>query len=320
MRDFHKFLLAATLATAISAPAMETRDVPPPPKCLLYASAKSLERQGKFADAKSIYRMALHNGAAGRSKREAFLGLARCEEKSGDFWAAFLAVESSYPTREELLGMPAEQRGKELARRAKMETRYADALAKRGHKEIGTTLKDGKKLTGFTSAAAVYHAVVFNNPQSPATLNALIERGDCLRAAGEFDEAEKSYRMLINTFPGAPEVEEARISLAGLLAEKTAGNGGLRGREERETTDILRSASTAVSLAPEVKEKLQTARVEINENKAQALLDTVKKHYAKRHNSRDHKATIFLLNEIIDRYPRSAAATEAAKMLAAEKN
>ncbi|MDR0867482.1 MAG: tetratricopeptide repeat protein [Planctomycetota bacterium] len=317
MRNFLRLLL---LALALTVPLfggetrnVETRAVPPPPRKMLYASAKALERAGEFAEAKAIYRMALHNGAGGRNKDEAFLGLARCEEQEGNFWAAFLAVESSYPTRDELLNLPAAERGDELARRAKMEMRYGDELSKLGDAETPAT-QDGKKLNGYQAAAAIFYAVVYNNPQAPVARTALLRRGDCLKNAGDFAEAEKSYRMLINTFPDAPEVAAAKISLASALAEKTADNGGLRGREERETTDLLLSTSTA-PLPPELREKLAATQSEIDENKAQTLLATVKNYYAKRLNSRDRHAATFLLNDILDRYPQTAAAAEAAKML-----
>lgn len=304
-------LLAAPLAAA-EAP---VRSAPEPPRALLYSSAKAMERRGEFDEAMAVYRMAIHNDVTGRSKDEAYLGLARCEEKQGNFWKAFLAVESSFPKKEELLALPNDRRGAELERRLKIETRLAAALAGLGAAPApDATARDGKPLNGFAAAAEVYQAIVYNNPQTTYARQALVKRGDCLRRNREFAAAEKSYRLLINTFPGTPEVAEANIALASLLAEKTSGNGGIRGDDEREATAIFNAAATVPDMKPELKEKLEEAKSAVDENKAQALLESVKNYYLKR-GRRERESAVFLLSDIIARYPRTDAAREAGELL-----
>ena len=318
MRRVTESVLIGLLLASGSVPAADThtRAVPTPPRALLYASAKNMERDGLFADAMAVYRMAIHNGVTGRAKDEAYLGLARCEEKQGNFWKAFLAVESSFPTRDELLALSNEERGKELQRRLKIETRLGDALAQKGRETIPEAkTKDGKNLNGWGAAAEVFNAIVFNNPKTPFARSALIKRGDCLRQNKDYDAAEKSYRLLINTFPEAAEVAEAKIALARLLAEKTQNNGGIRGDVEQETTAIFNAAATIPDMKPELKEKLTDARNAVNENKAQALLQSVKNYYLKRGGRKEKESARFLLADIVARYPQTKAATEAQELL-----
>jgi TolA-binding protein len=290
------------------------RVVPPPPRNLLYLAAKDHERGGNFAEAKAVYRMALHNGVTGAARREAFLGLARCEESEGNYWEAFKAVESSFPAKEDLLALAPAARGDEISRRLAAEMRLAAALAPHGAAEVGRKAS-GAAVTGWQAAAEVYYAVVYNNPQSELARQALVKRGDILRQAGDYAEAERSYRLLINSFPDTPEVVEAQISLAGLLAEKTAAEGGLRGDAERETVAIFRTAATLPNLAAPLKEKLQDAQQAVNENKAQALLAKVTHYYLPRGNRRERDAAKWMLNDIITRYPATTAATAARELL-----
>lgn len=309
-------ILFLTCTGVLAAADTSTRAVPEPPRRLLYSSAKALERERQYDEAMAIYRMALHNGVSGRAKDEAYLGLARCEEQQGNLWKAFLAVESSFPTREQLLALKNEERSEELLRRLNIETRLGDALTRAG-KNIVADAKDkkGAPLNGFAAAAEVFNSIVFNNPQSAPARAALIKRGYCLRQNGDFAEAERSYRLLINSFPGAPEVAEANIALAALLAEKTQTNGGIRGDEEREATAIFNAAAATPDLKPELKEKLAAAKKAVDENKAQALLQSVKNYYLKRGGRKEQESAAFLLADIIARYPQTQAAAEAKTLL-----
>lgn len=308
--------LPGALAASSSAADTSVRSAPEPPRALMYSSAKAMEKRGEFEDAMAVYRMAIHNGVTGRAKDEAYLGLARCEEKQGNLWKAFLAVESSFPTKDELLALPNDRRGAELERRLKIEMRLAAALAELGSAPApDATARDGKPLNGYAAAAEVYHAIVYNNPRTAYARQALVRRGDCLRRNRDYDAAEKSYRLLINSFPGTPEVAEANIALAALLAEKTSGNGGIRGDAERETDAIFNAAATVPDMKPELKEKLEAAKGAVDENKAQALLQSVKNYYLKRGGRRERESAVFLLSDIIARYPRTDAAREAGEIL-----
>ena len=310
------FGLCCLLLANARAADTSTRAVPEPPRALLYASAKALEREKQFADAMAVYRMALHNGVTGQAKDEAYLGLARCEEKQGNLWKAFLAVESSFPERDALIAMTNDERGREMERRLKIETRLGEALAQAGKAAVPDAAdKSGKAMNGWAAAAAVYYAIVYNNPKTVFARKALVRRGDCLRQNGDYGEAEKSYRMLINTFPGTPEVAEANIALAALLAEKTSGNGGIRGDAEQETTAIFNAAAATPDLKPELKEKLAEAQSAVRENKAQALLASVKNYYLKSGGKQGRQSAEFLLADIVARYPESSAAKEAAELL-----
>lgn len=288
-----------------------TRNVPPPPRKMLYLSAKEMERVGKYDEAKAVYRMAINNGVIGDAKDEAFLGLARCEEKQENFWLAFLAIESSFPERDALLNLPAEERAKALLLRVNLQWQIAGELEKIGTEIVADAVdKKNKKLNGFSAAAEIYHAIIYNHPKSDVARSAFIRRGFCLRQIGDFTEAEKTYRMLINTFPDAPEVAEAKIGLAALLAEKTHEKGGLRGREQSETTDIVRNAKTLTDKRPELQEQVEYAQTAIEENEAAALLQQAKE-YLKRGGRKSNSAAIFLLEDIYKRYPNTAAANEA---------
>ena len=52
----------------------------------------------------------------------------------------------------------------------------------------------------------------------------------------------------------------------------------------------------------------------MEENKAQALLESVKNYYLKR-GRRERESAVFLLSDIIARYPRTDAAREAGEIL-----
>lgn len=287
----------------------EVRKVTAPADRYLYLSAKKLELEGgedALDDAMSIYRMAVHNGAQGRALQEAYLGLARCEYARGNYWQAFRAVESSYPKEFDRA---------ELDLRAQMEMDLGQLLQKQSAQKVGDAMdKDGKPLSGYQAAAQVYESVVYNDPKGPYTPTALRRRAQCLKELKDYDEAEKTYYTLSNTFPHSKENIEAKLELIELLALKTKDTGGIKAQDQDRVTDMIRQAKTRQeSNDPSYKQKIEQAETALAENRAAARLQEAK-FYIKRGGDKAESAAKFILEDILRLYPDTTAAKEARQM------
>lgn len=320
MRQRHKFfyLTAAALALpsllcvfttgaqeAGAAPA--TRKVSQPEQKHYYISAKRLELKGteSVKDAMAIYRMALHNGASGAAREEAYLGLARCEYRLGNYWRSFQAVQSSLPDQFD---------ARALQLRSRMEMDLASILEQLAQKPVkGSKGKDDKELSGYQAAAIIYEAVIYNDPKSDFARKALQRQALCYQNSGDLNEAEKSYYKLVNTFPRSQEALQAQPEMVKLLALKSKGEGGLRGKKYDEAIDRIRQSKT-ISGGKNFQEKVKQAEQAVQENAAETKFNEAM-YYRKRGGRQAQASAEFLLRDIIRRYPQTKAGKQAQELV-----
>lgn len=291
--------------------ALTQRKIVQPSSEHFYVSAKKLELNGEDAvrEAMAIYRMALHNGAQGVAKEEAYLGLARCEYRLGNYWQSYKAVESSFPQEFEHA---------KIQLRSRMEMDLAQLLAQKKSEPIpGSEEKGGKPMTGYQAGAAVYNTVIYNDPKSEFARQALRYRGLCLKDAGELEEAEKSYYMLVNTYPSSREALEAGPEMVELQALKSRGEGGLRGKKYDEAINRLRQSKTVTSAGEDFNGKIEKAQQAVDESAAETRLKEAQ-YYRSRGGRKGNDAAEYILADIIKRYPQTQAGQEAQKIF--EKN
>ncbi len=287
--------------------AVSERKVTQPASEYYYISAKKLELNGPEAvrDAMAIYRMALHNGATNRAKEEAYLGLGRCEYRLGNYWRSFKAIESSFPQ---------EFDSTQTNLRSRMEMILGGLLEQLGNNPVKGSAEDGEKeLSGYQAAALVYQAVNYNDPKSGFAREALRSKGRCLLKSGEYDEAEKAYYTLLNSYPGSKEALEAGPELVELKALKSKNEGGLRGKTLDDAVNILRQAETMPDTNEAFKEKIGKAKTAVQENVAETKLKEAK-YYLKRGGKKSEVAARFILSDIIKLYPQTKAGKEAEEL------
>lgn len=283
----------------------------------IYLSAKRLElAQGgeKIEDAKAIYRMAIHNGAVGYELEEAYLGLARCEYRQGNYWAAFKALENSFPRKFDAQAV-------EL--RIKMELDLAGRLARTGEREVsGTPLKKDKagknlpdRMSGFEAAAEIYKTVTYNDPKGAYAPRGLLMSARCYKEAGMIGKAEVEYRHLVETFPDSKEAQKAQAELVEVIALKNLNNDkGVEGVAQDEVLSRMQQAKTVAKQSPQVSASVEKAENALAETQSRSMLDKAD-FYIQRGNKKSRAAAVFMLSEIVRLYPQTKAAEEASGKL-----
>lgn len=286
------------------------RKVAEPANPYLYLSAKKLELQGgeeALEEAMSIYRMAARNGAQGRALEEAFMGLARCEYARGNYWQAFLAIEASYPKEFDRAA---------LDLRSRMEADLAEKMIAKANAPVeGAQGKNGKPLNGYQAAVAIFDAMIYNDQKGPLIPAALRRKAFCQTQLKDYDEAEKTYFVLQNSFPYSQENAPAKLELIELLALKTKGEGGIKARRQEQVVEMLREVEASpAGDNPEIKQKMEAAKAAVRENQAAAKIEQAKT-YLKRGGTKENAAAKFLLEDVLRLYPDAESAKEAQTML-----
>lgn len=307
-----KILLLASFILLASNNAAEkniaTRKVSKPSGRQIYASARKLEIKGdenSIEDAMSIYRMAIHNGARGNAKEQAYLGLARCEYQKKNYWRSFQAIEESFPQKFVQ---------KEIDHRVMMELDLAKRMAMLGSRELEDAPSvGGKKLSGVDGAAAVFEAANYNDPKGKHAAYALWMRGRCLKSAGRYKEAELAYRLLTNTYPRSKEAALAQPELAVAMVKNEKGGYELEGEKELQVTEILNQAKT-IRGGKEFAGNVDEAVAIVNEKKAAKMLESAQ-FYLSRGSKESLPSARFLLGDIIKRFPQTESAGVAEKLL-----
>ncbi len=328
----YKIMLAAAVVGSLVMPAIaviaaestvgngknNVREVGEPSRRQIYLSAKRLELEAggeRIEDAKAIYRMAIHNGAKGYELEEAYLGLARCEFRQGNFWSAFAALENSFPQQFDQDG---------VALRIKMELDLAGRLARMGDREArsapfkkdinGKMLPD--RISCLDAAAEIYKTVTYNDPKGPYAPRGLLMSARCYKELGKFRESEVEYRHLVETYPNSKEAENAQAELIEVMAKKTElADKGLEGEAQDEILSRMLNAKAAAKSSPELEQSLERAEEAVATTQSKAMLEKVD-YYLSRGNRQSIEAAKFLLNDIIKRFPDTEAATTAAQKLA----
>ncbi len=305
------------IAGVAYADSSNVRKVQEPSKKQIYLSAKRLELAeggARIDDAKAIYRMAIHNGAQGFELEEAYMGLARCEFRQGNYWNAFEALESSFPKEFDQDG---------VALRIKMELDLAGRLARMGKREAtgapfkkdinGNMLPD--RISCLEASAIIYKAITFNDPKGPYAPRGLLMSGRCYNELGMYKQSEDEYRHLVETYPESVETEKAQAELVEVLAKKNAAaDKGIEGEVQDEVQDRLLQAKAVAKNSPEMAESVERANAALADTQSKAMLDKAE-FYISRGNSKSLSAAKFLLNDIIKRFPQTAAAKIAAERL-----
>ena len=293
------------------------RKVDEPSKKHIYLSAKRLElAQGgdKLEDAKAIYRMAIHNGAAGYELEEAYMGLARCEYRQGNYWAAFQAIESSFPKKFVT---------KEVELRVKMELDLAGRLARTGKREVtGAPLEKDKngnnlpsRINGYEAAALIYKAVTFNDPKGAYGPRGLLMSARCYKEAEQYYNSEVEYRHLVETYPDSEEAQKAQAELVEVIALKNMNNDkGIEGGTQDEVLSRMQQAKVVAKNSPQVSKSVEKAESAVAQTQSKSMLEKAD-FYIQRGNRKSRAAASFLLSEIIRLYPQTEAAEIAAKKL-----
>ena len=310
-------LIYVALSCIVYADSSNVRKVKEPSRKHIYLSAKRLELADggeKIDDAKAIYRMAIHNGAKGYELEEAYLGLARCEFRQGHYWAAFSALENSFPKQFDQDG---------VALRIKMELDLAGRLAKMGDREAtgapfkkdsnGNMLPD--RISCLEAAAQIYKTVTYNDPKGPYAPRGLLMSARCYKEIGEFKASEDEYRHLVETFPNSKETVKAQAELIEVLAKKSkSADEGLEGKVQDEVLNRMVQAKAVAKDSPELERSLENAQAAVDDTQSLAMLEKAD-FYIKRGNKKSIDAAKFLLNDIVKRFPKTEAATKAAEKL-----
>ena len=300
-----------------SAESSNVRKVQEPSKEQIYLSAKKLELAeggSRIEDAKAIYRMAIHNGATGFELEEAYMGLARCEFRQANYWAAFEALENSFPKKFDQDG---------VALRIKMELDLAGRLARMGEREAtGASFKkdkDGKmlpdRISCLDAAAIIYKAVTYNDPKGPYAPRGLLMSARCFKEVGRYREAEVEYRHLVETFPDSVESAKAQAELVEVLAKKSrTKDKGIEGEVQDEVQSRMLQAKAVAKDSPELEKSVERAKEAIAQTQSVSLLEKAD-FYIKRGNRKSLEAAKFILNDIIRKYPETHAAKTAEEKL-----
>ena len=304
-------------AGMVRAESSNVRKVQEPSKEQIYLSAKKLELAeggSRIEDAKAIYRMAIHNGATGFELEEAYMGLARCEFRQANYWAAFEALENSFPKQFDQDG---------VALRIKMELDLAGRLARMGKREAtGAPFKkdeNGKmlpdRISCLDAAAIIYKAVTYNDPKGPYAPRGLLMSARCYKEVGKLLEAEVEYRHLVETFPDSVETAKAQAELVEVLAKKSrTRDKGLEGEMQDEVQSRMIQAKAVAKNLPELEKSVARADAEIAQTQSSSLLEKAD-FYIKRGNRKSLEAAKFILLDIIKKYPDTPAAKTAAEKL-----
>lgn len=244
--------------------------------------------------------------AGTEAREEAWYGVARCEYRRGNWWSSFDALERSFPQQYER---------SEVAGRVKLEMYIGERLWRIGTEPAPQAVVEGNQLSGYQAASKVYAAAIFNQPIASDAPLALLRRGDACTMEGEWKEAVKYYRQVVEYYPESDQAMQARSSLAeAVLRQEWATGFPEAGREDLSTLmgDVERSHDR---LSPEAQERRQRAVELANNMEAETKLRQAKEYLRSIRLKKSRDAGVFLLGEIVSRFPTTAQATEAADIL-----
>lgn len=272
-------------------------------------AAVQMEPTPAYTKALANYLLVMEGAPDQATQAEAWFGAGRCALKLGQIWRAFLYLEKSFPTRFD---------AREVRARLGYEIKIAEALRKLEEADVpgsetGGTAEGKKLLTGWQAASRVFAAIVYNDPHAPRAAECLLAAADCYARAKDLERAEQSYRNLMRHFGETKEAVHARAGLAWVLtrqAEEHATPQDLR----FEVEQLLLECKDMAVVDATLEARIARVRGEQDQSKAEDLLRKARFHL-KRNMRGDRNASVFLLKDLIAKYPESAAALEAAGML-----
>ncbi len=244
--------------------------------------------------------------AGGEAREEAWYGVARCEYRRENWWKAFDALERSFPKdfdRTEVDG------------RVKLEMFIGERLWRLGYTPVIGAEKDGQPQNGYQAAARVYAAAIFNQPVSKDAPLALLRRGDAAAMDGDWKEAAKFYRSVVQYYPESEPAMQARSSLTEAVYRQD-WPAGLPEAARTDLSNIMQEVEKPEKvLSPAAEERRQRAVTLANDLDAAQKLSQAKDYLKNIRRKKSRDAAVFLLGEIVSRYPTTMQAQEAAMML-----
>ncbi|MBN2713302.1 MAG: tetratricopeptide repeat protein [Planctomycetes bacterium] len=274
------------------------------------AAVKAIEKSGTkeskalWEKALSSYEKAVEIGPDTASFCPAAFGAAMAKYHLGEYWGAFIFIEKSFPKRFE---------AKEVSRRLEMESIIAKELMAKGGAVVDGAQEGKKKLSGYAAASRVFKAIVYNDPRSSSAPQALLLQGDCHLRAGEFEEAEKAYRDIEKFMGKTEQAILAKASLAEALAAMPR-KGGMTQDVSLEIEQLIADVEIYRDDSKELARRIDAAESAKQEAFAGDLLKKSKYHFSRR-TKRDRNAGIFLLEDILKRFPKAPSAVEAKELL-----
>ncbi len=264
------------------------------------------QTRANYESALDIYRKIIDSGARGRALHQSYFGLGRCYVALGRPWAAFVAIEKSFPLQLEPTG---------VQQRVSLEYKIARQLMARGEAGIEQGLEQDKamqkKINGYQAASRVFNRIVYNDPRSAEAPKALLALGDCQVRLGDLDAAENAYRRLLrNGYEKTVESYEARAALAGVLIGKDYG-ASIPQAVVQEAKALLRECSLVPEKSSALCARIEKARTQRVAAGARDLLRQARFHMKQG----NRKTAVFLLKDILKLYPETSSAVKAAKYL-----
>lgn len=289
------------------------------PLFMLAKGSESAALEAKKSDDDVAYRDQLSKGvkaymdivnqadAGNEAREEAWYGVARCEYRLGNWWRTFEALERSYPK---------EYSKPDVESRVKLEMFAADRLYSLREAIAPDAVDEDKPLSGYMAAAKVYAAVAFNQPRNAQAPRAVLRGGDIAAFYGKWDEAERFYRQVVKNYGDTDEAMQARASLMEVLYRRDWPSGfPEEGRRDIRLMrdDLERAGSNNSELT---KERLRRANSAGAEYEAEIKLNNAIDYMRSvRAGKKAQQAALFLLNDVIDKYPNTKAAADARRIL-----
>lgn len=246
--------------------------------------------------------------AGGEAREEAWYGVARCEYRLGNWWKSFEALERSFPE---------EYQPGEVTGRMKLESFIGERLWGFGVNPAPDAVVQGEQLDGYRAAARVYKALVFNEPLGEGTPLALLRQGDAASMHGNWEEATRLYRQLVDYFPDSEQSMQGRSSLAEAIYRQEWPTGfpeAARRDVQVIMEDVERSETT---LSVDAADRRRRAVEIANDLDAEIKLRHAKEYLRSVRLRKSRDGAVFLLKDIVTLYPNTKQASEASEILVA---
>lgn len=240
------------------------------------------------------------------AREEAWYGVARCEYRRENWWKSFDALERSFPSK---------FNKQEVEGRIKLEMFIGERLWRMGHSPVVDARNEDQPLTGFQAASKVYAAAVFNQPNAKEAPLALLRRGDAAAMDGDWKEASKLYRTVVQYYPDSEPAMQARSSLAEAVYRQEWPSGFPEAARNDLASFMTEVEAPEQTLSGPAEERRQRAVALANSHEADMKLRQAKDYMQKIRVKKSRDAAVFQLGEIVSHYPNTPQANEAANLL-----
>lgn len=246
--------------------------------------------------------------------KDAYFGKGKALLGQGRYLEAFTAIEESFPER------PVTS---EVVERCRLEFEIGQELAVFKNKILpGPKRFLRKRETGYQAAVRIFRRVIYNDPRGAIVPQVMFELGNTLFDMGELRAAYKTYLKLTQSFPDNILVDIARVKAAKCLANTAPENprdaeSVARSRQETmEAEELLKKTERSVDLTKnqEMKKEYDEARNLLSLKAAREQYEAAI-FYLSKPDRRSKDSGIFVLKEILRRYPGTVSANDAKNKL-----